>query len=202
MTGDFGAKERLPRLETSRIILRVPNIEDATAMAKFVNENREHFAPSEPIRGERYFTIESWRELIRQGIERVEKGSGLQFALFSKRDSETEIIGQCTFSGIVRGPFQAAYLGYGLDHRAVGKGLMSEALKAAIRYCFEELNLHRIMANYVPTNVRSGRLLKRLGFVPEGYARDYLLLAGQWQDHILTSLTNEKWKEEGYTAER
>ena len=103
-------------------------------------------------------------------------------------------MGQCTFSGIARGPFQAAYLGYGLDHRAVGKGLMTEALQAAIRYCFDQLNLHRIMANYMPTNVRSADLLKRLGFVPEGYARDYLFLAGQWQDHILTSLTNASWK--------
>jgi ribosomal-protein-alanine N-acetyltransferase len=39
-------------------------------------------------------------------------------------------------------------------------------------------------------NERSGRLLERLGFVREGYARDYLLIAGRWQDHILTSLTN------------
>ncbi len=46
------------------------------------------------------------------------------------------------------------------------------------------------MANYVPTNERSGRLLRRLGFTVEGYARDYLCLNGTWQDHILTSLIN------------
>jgi ribosomal-protein-alanine N-acetyltransferase len=39
--------------------------------------------------------------------------------------------------------------------------------------------------------VRSGRLLRALGFVVEGYARDYLQINGRWEDHILTSLTNQ-----------
>ena len=71
---------------------------------------------------------------------------------------------------------------------------MTEALSLAIHYAFTELNLHRIMANYSPTNERSGRLLRRLGFVVEGYAQNYLLVHGTWQDHVLTSLTNEQWQ--------
>jgi ribosomal-protein-alanine N-acetyltransferase len=71
---------------------------------------------------------------------------------------------------------------------------MTEALQVAIAYVFDELKMHRIMASYLPHNQRSGRLLKRLGFVVEGYARDYLMINGQWQDHILTSLVNHNWK--------
>jgi hypothetical protein len=44
--------------------------------------------------------------------------------------------------------------------------------------------------NDIPTNERSGRLLRRLGFQVEGYARDYLYIHDGWRDHILTSLTN------------
>ncbi len=91
---------------------------------------------------------------------------------------------------IVRGAAQFCYLGYSIDESKQGLGLMSEALRAAIGYVFSELRLHRIMANYMPTNERSGNLLKRLGFKVEGYARDYLYLNGKWQDHILTSLVN------------
>ena len=69
---------------------------------------------------------------------------------------------------------------------------MSEALRAAIDYVFSELRLHRIMANYMPANERSGRLLRRMGFTVEGYARDYMSIAGEWRDHILTSLTRDK----------
>jgi [ribosomal protein S5]-alanine N-acetyltransferase len=71
---------------------------------------------------------------------------------------------------------------------------MREALQAGIRHVFGELNMHRIQANYVPWNRRSGGLLRRLGFSVEGYARDYLYLDGEWQDHVLTSLTNPHWR--------
>jgi ribosomal-protein-alanine N-acetyltransferase len=50
------------------------------------------------------------------------------------------------------------------------------------------------MATYQPANERSGKLLKNLGFVVEGYARDYLRINGQWRDHILTGLTNQNWR--------
>jgi ribosomal-protein-alanine N-acetyltransferase len=71
---------------------------------------------------------------------------------------------------------------------------MIEALQAAIAFVFGPLRVHRIQANYMPHNLRSGRLLERLGFVEEGLARDYLLIDGRWRDHVLTSLTNLEWQ--------
>jgi ribosomal-protein-alanine N-acetyltransferase len=81
------------------------------------------------------------------------------------------------------------------DSKEEGKGLMFEALREAIRYVFVEKRLHRIMANYMPSNVRSANLLKKLGFVEEGYAKEYLLINGRWEDHILTALTNRGWEQ-------
>jgi ribosomal-protein-alanine N-acetyltransferase len=49
------------------------------------------------------------------------------------------------------------------------------------------------MANHVPRNERSARLLERLGFEREGFAKAYLHLDGRWQDHVLTSLTSDRW---------
>jgi ribosomal-protein-alanine N-acetyltransferase len=69
---------------------------------------------------------------------------------------------------------------------------MYEALLKAIAFAFEHLKLHRIMANYMPRNERSGTLLRKLGFSPEGYARDYLKIAGKWEDHVLTALIREE----------
>ena len=43
------------------------------------------------------------------------------------------------------------------------------------------------MANYLPHNERSARLFEGLGFEREGYARHYLQIAGQWEDHVLTA---------------
>jgi ribosomal-protein-alanine N-acetyltransferase len=67
---------------------------------------------------------------------------------------------------------------------------MREALLKANAYVFDSLGLHRIMANYMPSNERSAHVLDRLGFTREGLAKDYLKIDGRWEDHILTSLIN------------
>lgn len=183
----------LPRLETARLVVRVPLPDDAAALAAFARDNRAHFAEWDPERDEAYFTVEGSRARLEIMLQEAVAGRSLPFVLEHKQAAAGAIIGQCTFSGIVGYPLYAAYLGYGLDHRYVGQSVMHEALRAAIDYCFGTLGLHRIMANHLPTNVRSARLLRRLGFVPEGYARDYLLIAGRWQDHVLTALTHPGW---------
>lgn len=72
---------------------------------------------------------------------------------------------------------------------------MTEALNNALQYVFDELNLHRVEANYMPHNVKSASVLKRLGFVAEGFARDYLYINGRWEDHVRTSKTNDNWRD-------
>ena len=73
---------------------------------------------------------------------------------------------------------------------------MTEVLKATIQYMFEHKNIHRITAGYQPQNVRSGKVLERLGFVNEGIVQNYLRINGEWKDSVLTSLTNVNWREE------
>ncbi|MEZ1649930.1 ribosomal protein S5-alanine N-acetyltransferase, partial [Enterobacter hormaechei] len=94
---------------------------------------------------------------------------------------------------VVRGSFHACYLGYSIGQKWQGQGLMYEALTVAIRYMQRTQHIHRIMANYMPHNQRSGNLLARLGFEKEGYAKDYLLIDGEWRDHVLTALTTRDW---------
>jgi [ribosomal protein S5]-alanine N-acetyltransferase len=184
----------LPLIETERLILTVPTPDDAPRMLSYVLRNQEHFASWEQTRASEYYTLEYWSKQLLSVAEEFRRGESLRLILLDRENRSGPIQGQCTFSNIVRGPFQAAYLGYSLDVDAVGKGLMYEALTAAISYVFEDLNLHRVMANYIPSNERSARLLRRLGFELEGYALDYLQIAGKWQAHILTALINEEWK--------
>lgn len=111
----------------------------------------------------------------------------MQLWLFDLADGE--VVGQIGFGNLVAYPFYAATLGYALDHRRWGRGEMREALRVALDFAFDHFSLHRVMANHLPENQRSARLLRRLGFVPEGYARDYLLIDGVWRDHVLNALT-------------
>jgi ribosomal-protein-alanine N-acetyltransferase len=48
------------------------------------------------------------------------------------------------------------------------------------------------MANHMPTNTRSDKLLRLLGFEREGYARAYLKISGHWEDMVLNALINPK----------
>ena len=98
------------------------------------------------------------------------------------------VVGVINLSQIVRGGFQAGIVGYSLDAGEQGRGLMCEGLLALIEYAFLDLGLHRVMANYRPENERSARVLERLGFEREGYAKEYLYIDGAWRDHVLTSL--------------
>jgi ribosomal-protein-alanine N-acetyltransferase len=171
-------------------------VEEAARMLSDVQENREQFAPWAPPEPAGYYTEQFWRDYIQTSRRQFEQDLSMRLVFFLCDDAERSVVGDCNFTNFVRGPFQACYLGYKIAKRAEGQGLMREALSAAIGYAFETLRLHRIMANYVPVNERSGRLLRRLGFMVEGYARDYLLVGGAWRDHVLTSLTNTALKPE------
>jgi ribosomal-protein-alanine N-acetyltransferase len=96
-----------------------------------------------------------------------------------------------SLSGISWGAFRSAHLGYKLDRRRVGQGLMREALEKVITYVFQERGLHRIEANIMPRNSRSLALVEALGFVSEGLARRYLNINGVWEDHVHMVILNE-----------
>lgn len=87
---------------------------------------------------------------------------------------------------MVRGPFQACHLSYSVDGDHEGRGVMEEIVRFVL--AFDEMDLHRVMANHMVTNIRSEKLLARLGFEREGFARRYLKINGRWEDHVLNSL--------------
>ncbi|WP_429495935.1 GNAT family N-acetyltransferase [Paraburkholderia youngii] len=142
----------------------------------------------EPLRAESFFEKKSVSRRLSMMAHNNNSGVAVHLLLFSLGTGE--IVGECNFTNIVRGPFQACHLGFSLAKRFEGQGLMREALSSAITYIFDEIGLHRIMANFRPENVRSEQLLKRLGFEREGLARSYLRINGVWVDHVLTSLIN------------
>jgi ribosomal-protein-alanine N-acetyltransferase len=182
-----------PKLEGARVFLRLPCLNDIPEIIRYYGENQAYLEPFEPLKFFDFYTENYWRIQVQQCLDEFVSGCSLRLFIFAK-ENENVIIGAVNFRNFVRGVFESCTLGYSLAETAQGKGYMTEALQVAIAYVFDELKMHRIMASYLPHNQRSGRLLKRLGFVVEGYARDYLMINGQWQDHILTSLVNHNWK--------
>lgn len=176
-------------LHTERTLLRLATPADAVELLTFHRRNREHLAPSSPRQPDDFLTEAYWRRQITQAQADFAAGRSLRL-LLCLRGEPRRIIGSVNLNNITRGAAQYADLGYAIDAEHQGQGLVTEAVQAVIAYAFGPLNLHRVRACYLPANERSGAVLRRLGFVIEGYARDYLLIDGRWQDQVLTGLIN------------
>ena len=181
----------IPELLTERLLLTIPGARAAEAYVRFNRENEHHLAPWNPPMSARHFDAAAQRDVLDAQIDQFRKGVRCAFSIFERDAGDgAPLIGYVHFSEVVRGVFLACYMGYALAEDAQGRGYITEACRAAIEFIFREVRLHRIMANYMPHNARSAAVLERLGFRIEGSAEAYLYLAGAWQDHVLTSLTN------------
>jgi ribosomal-protein-alanine N-acetyltransferase len=109
--------------------------------------------------------------------------TGPNVSLVARERSTRELVGVVNFSEIVMGIFRSAYLGYWGYARTGGRGLMTEALREAVRYGFGEIGLHRAEANIQPENTRSIALAQRAGFAKEGMSPRYLFIGDAWRDH-------------------
>ena len=116
-------------------------------------------------------------------------GSGYGFGIFVGG----KFAGELNLSGVQRGPFQNAYVGYWIDEAQAGNGYVPEALVVAARFAFEELALHRLQVAIIPRNRASRRVAEKLELREEGIAHRYLAINGVWEDHIRYALTAEDW---------
>ena len=175
-------------IETQRLTLVLLAEQHAEDLSRFYNANKMHLSPWEPERATDYHTEEAWRQ--RCVDFQAEHEAGVSLRLLAYMSGQQNLIGTCFFTNISRGVFQACHLGYAIAEEFGGKGLMTEIVAGSIEYVFTQLNLHRVMANYMPENTRSARVLEKLGFEKEGYAKSYLKIAGEWRDHVLTAKVN------------
>ncbi len=179
--------------ETERLSLRLPAREEAGELAGFYAANREHLQPWSPTLHPGLFSGAFWAGEAERRLADFEAGREVRGFLYLRRGPR-RVIGNLSLAQIVRGALHACTLGYALAADAQGHGYMLEAVQGAVDYAFGQLGLHRVMADYMPRNRRSAAVLRRAGFVVEGYARDYLLINGRWEDHVLTAITNRAWR--------
>lgn len=182
-----------PLLRGAGLCVRVGKAADIPQIVDYFQRNREHLAKTSPTPPPDFYSTAHWRARLARADEGYRSDRLLHCFVF--REGGSEVIGVVNLSNFVRGAFQACHLGYSIDRELEGTGTMTSAVRLVIDHAFNALYLHRVMANYLPENERSARLLARLGFCIEGSARAYLQIAGVWRDHVLTSLVNEAWRE-------
>jgi ribosomal-protein-alanine N-acetyltransferase len=168
------------------VFLRYPVAGDYAAWSRLREESRDFLVPWEPVWPVDDLTRAAFRRRLRRYAREIRDEIAHPFFVF--RESDEILLGSCILSNIRRGVAQTATLGYWIGKRYARRGYMTDAVRAAIGFAFDELGLHRLEAACLPANEPSRRLLARTGFREEGYARAYLKINGRWEDHLLFGL--------------
>jgi len=175
-----------PTFRGENVLLRPALTSDYSQWSKLRKESRPFLQPWEPIWPSDDLTKLAFRRRIRRYQREIRAGSDYPFFVLSPDDDT--LLGGVTLGQIQRGVSQTGVLGYWMGERYANKGFMTSAVRAVTGFAFDTLQLHRIEAACLPDNAASMRLLEKVGFAREGYARNYLCINGRWQDHYLYGL--------------
>lgn len=156
-----------PVLTTERLRLRDFTDDDARDIFRFRSDVEVQRYNTDPMRD-----VSEARSLIRTMHAWFVTRQAIQWGI-TRRDDD-RVIGICGVHDVSR-RHRRAYVGYDLVRECWGQGLAGEAMRAIVRFGFEQLDLNRLEAITIAENSRSIRLLERLGFQLEGVRREYSL---------------------------
>lgn len=179
----------LPTLETARLWLRPFTLDDAPAVERFVSDyevarNTLRIPHPYPPGG-----AETW---IRSHL--ANEGSGMEFAFAIVRKETNELIGSVGLS-IVRAHARGE-VGYWIGRPYWGQGYATEAVRAVLRFGFEQEGLERIFGEHFARNPASGRVLEKAGLRREGYFPRHLLKWDEFQDVVVYGVVRSDWKQQ------
>lgn len=174
------------RILTPRLVLSMPDGDDIPRILAFYERNREHLDPWEPPQPEGFLTETYWRARLARFRAEARDNVSLRLFVFPKACDRTgPVLGVVSFTRMFALPVPCARLGYAIDRESEATGRMGEAVRAALRHIVDVRGVTRITATHQVDNVRSARLLARLGFRSVCVLPRYLFSGGAWHDHTL-----------------
>jgi ribosomal-protein-alanine N-acetyltransferase len=180
-------------LRGQRVMLRLPQMRDYESWHGLRRSSQDFLRPFEPRWTELDLSRRVYSMRVRRAREEAEQGTDYTFFIFLGEGRDEQLVGGITLSNIRRRAAQFVSLGYWMGQPHAGNGIMTEAVGVVLPFIFEVLDLHRVHAAFLPSNIASRRVLVKNGFVEEGYAERYLQINGRWEDHVLMGLTEERW---------
>ncbi|WP_372642288.1 GNAT family N-acetyltransferase [Ancylomarina sp.] len=173
-------------IDAERLVLRRVCREDAEAIFKYrsdaVTNQYQAWIPK---------TIDDAQTFISKVAETIDEyDTWFQFGIINKDNGE--LVGDLGIHFFDTDKFQVE-IGCTLAKSHRGKGLASEALKAIIKYLFEDLNKRRITCSIDPQNQASIKMVERLGFRKEAHFKQSVLIDGEWYDDVIYALLKDEW---------
>jgi [ribosomal protein S5]-alanine N-acetyltransferase len=171
----------VPVLETERLILRRLELRDAPQVQKYAGSpevedttlNIPHPYPNGAA-----------EEFIQRTWENAAKGESYTFAI--TRKGVDELMGVIGMH--LETKHDKAEIGYWLGKPHWGQGIMTEAVKAILRFGFKQVGLNRIYAAHFTRNPASGRVMQKAGMRYEGILRQGLRKGEGYEDEALYAI--------------
>lgn len=186
---DWISEANGPVVKGRNVVLRPPRAGDHEAWSALRRGSYAYLQPWEPTWPEDDLSKAAFKRRLGVYQREMEAGNAWPFFIFTGADRN--LAGAITLSNVRRGVAETGTLGYWIGQPFAGRGLATAAVRALVGYAFDDLNLHRVEAACVPTNLASRRVLEKSGFELEGQARAYLKINGGWADHLLFGCVND-----------
>lgn len=165
-------------LKTERLTIRKFKSEDWQAVYEYTsNPEVMRYIP------EGVFKEETAKEFIRKNIESAD-----HFPVFIDGDILIGHIGFHKYFGN-----HTYEIGWVFNPKFYNKGYASEAAYAVLRYAFEKLGLHRIIATCQPENPASYRVMEKIGMRREGFFKKCIPHGEEWWDEYYYAILKEEW---------
>ncbi len=176
--------------QTERLLLKVLDGSSAAEVLRFYYYNRDIFEPYESTKPSDFYTFEGMKNIVNGEFNVIAKGHGVRYYLFLKNDPRT-IVGTVSFSHLHDNGGWSCAIGYKLDRDYIGYGYAFEACSFLIPTVMESCDVMRIIADIMPSNADSLRLIDRLGFTFETVAKQSHNICGKNEDHLRYAILRE-----------
>jgi ribosomal-protein-serine acetyltransferase len=166
--------------------LRLLETRHAEEVFRAVEENREHLARWLPW-VDHTKSPEDVKDFIQHELLRFAKNSGFAAGIFH----HGKYVGNIGVHDIDWNAKMTS-IGYWLDARYQGRGIMTACCRAVLNHCFGTLGLNRVEIRARPDNARSRAVAIRLGFREEGVLRQVDVMRDRYYDQVVYSLLRKE----------
>jgi ribosomal-protein-serine acetyltransferase len=168
--------------ENIKLVKLAPTLDNVKIVFDIVENNRDEFRP----------WLE-WTDFVKKPEDEMsllehDKDSAEWFIQWNNK-----IVGRVGFVHLSKSNNHGE-VGYFLDKRAGGHGIMTTAFKLIEKLAFTEWGFNRIELKIDPENKKSLGVAQRMGFVQEGVLRGEHFINGEYRDSIIFSKLKSEYK--------
>ena len=176
-----------PILDTERMQLRRITKDDVNELFRLRSDKKitEYLDRDPPKDMSEIF------EWLKKADDEIDQNRGISWGMYLK--GEPKLIGSIGLWRTVP-EHHFAEIGYSMLNEHQRKGLMFEAMIAALKYGFNVMQLHRVEANINPLNIPSQKILEKAGFVKEAHFVENYFYNGKFSDSGIYSLLARNFK--------